>query len=191
MNSRRQKGISFFKVPLPNSNFNKKWGSEFINIITKDREIDASLQTRIESRKLFICEEHFTSDQYYQCDSRKSLKEGELLKLNLPEKSISKPTVGCSTLSIEKRDEFLVLQELSPLPSPSPCCIYKDYNDFTQRIAKLHLGDCWEVKLHNNLTEITCSSKNYVLPEFEIFVGQDLSFSVQIFGWMLTEGHEI
>ena len=35
--SRRQKGISFFKVPLHNSDFNKKWGSELINIITKDR----------------------------------------------------------------------------------------------------------------------------------------------------------
>ena len=30
-----------------------------------------------------------------------------------------------------------------------------------------------------------------MLPKFEIFVGQDLSFSVQIFGWMLTEDHEI
>ena len=122
-NSRRQKGISFFKVPLPNSDFNRKWGSELINITTKDREIDASLQTRIESRKLFICEQHFTSDQYYQYDSRKSLKEGELPKLNLPEKSISKPTAGRSTLSIEKLDEFLVLQELSP-PSFSFLMLY-------------------------------------------------------------------
>ena len=103
-NSRRQKGISFFKVPLPNSDFNKKWGSELINIITEDREIDASLQTQIESRKLFICEQHFTSDQYYQYDSRKSLKEGELPKSNLPEKSISKPIVGRSTLSIAGAD---------------------------------------------------------------------------------------
>ena len=141
-NSRRQKEISFFKVPLPNSDFNKKWGSELINIITKDREIDAALQTRIESRKLFICEQHSTFDQYYQYDSRKSLKEGELPKSNLPEKNISKPTVGRSTLSIEKRDEFLVLHEFSPLPSPSPCYIYKNYSDFTQRIAKLRLGDC-------------------------------------------------
>ena len=45
--------------------------------------------------------------------------------------------------------------------------------------------------LQLKLLESTCSSKNYVLPEFEIFVGQDLSFSVQIFGWMLTEDHEI
>ena len=34
-------------------------------------------------------------------------------------------------------------------------------------------------------------SKNYVLPKFEIFVGQGLSFSVRIFGRMLTEDHEI
>ena len=71
-----QEEMSFFKVPLANSEFNKKWGKELINIITKDREIDASLRQRIESRKLFICEWHFEKDQYYTYSTRKSLKEG-------------------------------------------------------------------------------------------------------------------
>ena len=52
LHPRRNKGLVFFKVPLPNNEFNKKWGSELINNITKDREIDASLKTRIDSRKL-------------------------------------------------------------------------------------------------------------------------------------------
>ena len=90
--SRRNKGISFFKIPLPNNEANKKWGSELINIITKDREIDAALKSRIETRKLFICEQHFTQDQYYTYNTRKSLKEDELPKPNLPIKSFTTPT---------------------------------------------------------------------------------------------------
>ena len=39
--SRRHASISIFKVPLPNNEVNKKWGSELINIITKDRQVDA------------------------------------------------------------------------------------------------------------------------------------------------------
>ena len=37
--SRRNKGISFFKVPLPNSEANKKWGDELINLITRDHKL--------------------------------------------------------------------------------------------------------------------------------------------------------
>ena len=64
--SRRNKGISLFKVPLPNNEINKKWGAELINVITKDREVDAFLKKRIESRKLFICEQLFTEDKILQ-----------------------------------------------------------------------------------------------------------------------------
>ena len=188
--SRRNKGISFFKVPLPSNEFNKKWGSELINIITKDREIDTSLKTRIDSRTLFICKQHFTSDQYYQYDSRKSLKEGELPMFNLPTKSVSKPTDSRSTLSIQKRDEYLVMQELSPPPSPSPF-MYKNFNDFTQRIVKFCLGDCWEIKIQSTLAIITCITNNYVLPKFDICVDKSLPFSVRVFGWMLPEDRDL
>ena len=40
--SRRRKGISIFKVPLPNNKFNKKWNRDLINIITKDLQVDES-----------------------------------------------------------------------------------------------------------------------------------------------------
>ena len=103
---RRNNGISFFKVTLPNNELNKKWGSEH-DFITKDREVDAALKHRIETRKLFICEQHFTQDQYYVYNTRKSLKEVELPKINLPIKSFTTPPViaSRSTLSIKKRDE--------------------------------------------------------------------------------------
>ena len=47
--SRRNQWINFFKAP--NNEVIKKFGAELINVITKDREVDASLKNRIESRK--------------------------------------------------------------------------------------------------------------------------------------------
>ena len=109
---------------------NKKWGNELINVITKDREVDASRKKPIETRKLFICEQHFSEEHYYKYDTRKSLKDGELPKLNLPIKT--------------------------PSRCPKPfhlhhLHVYKDFNEFTHRIVKLSLGNCWEVKIQNNL----------------------------------------
>ena len=81
--SRRNKDISIFKVPLPNSEANKKWRSELINIITKDRVVDDALKKRIAGSNLFICEQHFSTDQFYIYPTRKSLKEGALPTLTL------------------------------------------------------------------------------------------------------------
>ena len=57
--------ISIFKVSLPNNDVSKKWSKELIDIILKYRQRDESLNKRIQSHKLFICERHFTVDQIY------------------------------------------------------------------------------------------------------------------------------
>ena len=62
--SRKDK-ISTFKVSLPNNDVSKKWSKELIDIILKYRQRDESLNKRIQSHKLFICERHFTVDQIY------------------------------------------------------------------------------------------------------------------------------
>ena len=62
--SRKDK-ISISKVPLPNNDINKKWRKELIEIILKYRQRKESLNKRIQSHKLFICEWHFTVDQIY------------------------------------------------------------------------------------------------------------------------------
>ena len=186
--SRRYKGISFFKVPLASNDFNKKWGCELINIITKYRVIDAALKSRIESRELFICERHFTKDQYYTYETRKSLKEGELPKVNLPEKSLSTVVATSrSTVPIQKREEH---HDFSPPPSPSPF-IYKDFTDFVTRIAKLSLRRCWQLDVKETYVVISEHSDEYLIPKHEIFVDVSLSFTVRTFGWMLTEDHEL
>ena len=76
---------------MPNNELSKKWDSELINVTAKDREVNAALKHRIQTRNLFISEQLFTQDQYYVYNTRKYLKEGELPKLNLPIKSITTP----------------------------------------------------------------------------------------------------
>ena len=73
-----------FKVPEANNDFNKKWVSELINIITKDTVNDKPLKDRIERHKFFICGRHFTSDQICVYPDHKKLIDGALPSLNLP-----------------------------------------------------------------------------------------------------------
>ena len=72
--SRSKTGIGIFKVPLPTTDFNKKWRQELIAIITKDRVVDASLKRQIETNTLHICERHFREEQLYFYPTRKALK---------------------------------------------------------------------------------------------------------------------
>ncbi|XP_047135769.1 uncharacterized protein LOC124812779 [Hydra vulgaris] len=185
--SRRNKGISFFKVPLSNSEFNKKWGDDLIHVITKDRVVDASLRERIRTRKLFIWEQHFSVDQYYIYDRKKSLKEGELPQLNLPCKS--SPAVlfsNRSTSSIQKRSEHVVsLDNVVSLP------LYKNFDDFVNRIVKLSIKNTWEIHIETNLVVITFLSVNHILPRYEIFVDDSLHFTLRVFGWILSEDHDL
>ena len=129
--SRRHKGISIFKVPLPKNEFSKKWNRDLINIITKDRQVDEPIKKRIASCNLYICERQFSPEQIWKYPSRKVLKDGALPSLNLPGKSIasskSSHTITRPTSSIQKREEHLESATLSP---PPPSYIYKDFQDF-------------------------------------------------------------
>ena len=185
--SRRNKDISIFKVPLPNSEANKKWRSELINIITKDRVVDDALKKRIAGSNLFICEQHFSTDQFYIYPTRKSLKEGALPTLNLPKKSVAVLTSPPrSTSSIQKREECSVSPNSNSMSS-----VYKDFSDFVQRIVNLKLSDTWDINIQNNLVIATFISADHLLPKFEIFIDQSLSFSLRVYGWMLPKDHEI
>ena len=89
--SRRNVGMTFFKVPKESDDFKKQWASELINVITTDRVIDSKLQEKIndkEHKKLRICERRFSPKQYWVYSDSNKLKDGELPTLNIPKKSI-------------------------------------------------------------------------------------------------------
>ena len=106
--SRRNVGMTFFKVPKESDDFKKKWASELINVITKDRVIDNTLQEKIngkEHKKLWICERHFSPMQCWVYSKSKKLKDGELPTLNIPKKSMDSFTSPPrTTISISKRE---------------------------------------------------------------------------------------
>ena len=58
----KYKGIALFKVPSGDTEFDKCWRDQLVNIIIKDREIDAALRDRIWPKILFICQRHFRED---------------------------------------------------------------------------------------------------------------------------------
>ena len=57
--SKKYKGISLFK--LPSRSCDREWKKDVVSQIKKYRVIDQALGERIESGKVFICENH------YQC----------------------------------------------------------------------------------------------------------------------------
>ena len=61
---RKGKGISIFKVYLAINEFSKTWSRDLINNILKYRQPDKSLNERIESHKLFTCENILMPTRY-------------------------------------------------------------------------------------------------------------------------------
>ena len=65
--SRRHSGLGIFKLPAPKDEFHKKWREQLLNIVTRDRVVDAVLQKQIDKDSVHICERHFSPDQLYIC----------------------------------------------------------------------------------------------------------------------------
>ena len=61
--SRTTKGLAIFDIPKNDDEWHRDCREKVVNIITKDREIDADLRGQIERKSHHICELHFTEDQ--------------------------------------------------------------------------------------------------------------------------------
>ena len=61
--SRITKGLAIFGIPKKDDEWHRDWREKLVNIITKDREINADLRGQIKRKSLYICELHFTEDQ--------------------------------------------------------------------------------------------------------------------------------
>ena len=65
--SRRDKGISLFKLPAAKDKFTSKWRDELLSKITRDRVLDADFRRQIKEDRPHICERHFEKDKLYIC----------------------------------------------------------------------------------------------------------------------------
>ena len=60
----KYKGLSIFKVPSGDSEFETTWRNKLIAIVTRNRVIDAKLKEQINNKNIYICQQHYRIDQY-------------------------------------------------------------------------------------------------------------------------------
>ena len=65
--SRTTIGLAIFGIPKKDHEWPRDRREKLVNIVTKDREIDANLRGQTERKLLHICELHFTEDQVICC----------------------------------------------------------------------------------------------------------------------------
>ena len=160
-----------------------------MDIITKNRVVDAQLRNQIENRKLHICERHFTEDCLNHHPSKTTLVPGSIPTLCLPQKSLpsssttTKPRDSAETIAQKKS---VLLNIAAPAPS-----FYKSYEDFLNRVHKLKLPEAWNIFPDINNVKILKKDGIHVLPHFEIIVDTELQFSVNVYMWKLPGDHKI
>ena len=113
------------------------------------------------------------------------IRENCLPTLNLPKKVGRKEIVERPTSAILKRENFLAAQDSSDPPPPAPC--YSSLTEFKTRVGKLKLEACWEIIESENHIEMKCNDTGHLLPKFQIFVNEDLTYKIRCYGWLLPQ----
>ena len=188
--SRKHKGISIFKVPSEDDDFNKQWRENLVKIITKDRVIDASLRGQIENKTLHVCELHYDEKYLIRGKKKTTRIPGSLPTLNLPIKSCpSTVPAERSTTSIQKRS---IATATCTATTPVQIDCYKSFEDFLNRIQKLKLPPSWEICINNpDFVIIKFTDTCFNIPKFQIYVQKDLCYKLLVFNWKVQESNNI
>ena len=155
------------------------------------RVIDTALKERNIKKKLYICQRHYRPDQILVNNSRTSVKPGEIPELNLPTKSFPstpfQPRVSSATITTKRK-----CLELSSQSSPTlSSSVYIYFDEFKDRIRLLKLPTSWSVAIADNQVVFTSKDNIHMVPDFEIYVNEYLTFSVHVYLWKLPINHEI
>ena len=176
------KDIAIFKVPSGDDDYNKAWRDKIVAIITRDREINPGLKRQIEAKTLHVCELHYPEESLIRNGNKTTRIPGTLPTLNLPVKPFTVFKTERSTSSIEKR----VVAYAAVTPENNVCAeCYKSFEDFNNRVMKLKLPVGWDIKVNTTtqLTSIKYMDSEFVIPKYQIFVKNDLSFNLLIYNW--------
>ena len=161
-----------FKVPVGNNDFDKDWKQKLISVITKDRVVDDSLRAQIEKSNLYICECHFSPDQFYHHDTKTTLNPGVILTLHLPQKCHP----SSSTITRPRDSAFIINQKKLILSSTitaaeKPVEYYKSFDDFKTRVSCLKLNG-WQVSSPSNYMSFYFYDQVHSVPNYEIYVDE-------------------
>lgn len=67
------KGIGISKLPVPKDDGHKKWREDWLNKITKTREVDQYFRERIKNDRVYTCEKHYLPEYIEICKLRFSI----------------------------------------------------------------------------------------------------------------------
>ena len=133
---------------------------------------------------------HYRPDQILIHDIRTSVKPGEIPTLNLPIKSIPSSTTSVprpSMLSLQlKRQQSI---ELSTSTSTASC--YKTFDEFKNRVSMIKLPSSWNLSITEKQIVFTCTDDIHIVPIFEIYADETLTFYIRAYLWKLPINHII
>ena len=77
----------------------------------------------------------------------------------------------------------------SPLSPPRKVDSYQLFEEFEERVTKLHLPENWQI---NSLSKYSGILEHYTIdiPIFDIYNGNNLEFTNQVFGVCIPANHE-
>ena len=120
------------------------------------------------------------------------MKPGEIPELNLPTKSsLSTPfQPRVSSATITTKGKCLELSSQSSLP-PLSSSVYKSFDEFKDRICLLELPTSWSFAISDNQVVFTSKDNIHMVPDFDIYVNENLTFFVRVYLWKRPINHEI
>ena len=73
----------------------------------------------------------------------------------------------------------------------APHIYYKSYDEFCTRINALKLHHEWKILPGKEFTQICKNDNKHSIPLFNIYVEENLRFTIRVFNWSITNGHKI
>lgn len=183
----KYKGLSIFKVPAGENQFDKSWREKLVDVVIRDREVDHALRDRIQRKKIYICEKHFSEDQMNRNhSSRTTLVPGAIPTINLPIKSFP----SSSTSSKPRQSAQSILQKKIEPVENVITDRYKSFTDFISKTQLLKLVG-WSFTYTSDCASFACHDAIHSVPKYEIYVDNNLVFTVRVLLWSVPAKHDI
>lgn len=97
--------------------------------------------------------------------------------------TITKPRISAQSLT-EKRDSVIIPQKTKEF-------FYQTFEEFVKRAQLLKLGNDWNIKMAQKFVHIFKNDGVHDISHTDIYVLNDLSFTVRIFAWCIPKEHSI
>ena len=78
-----------------------------------------------------------------------------------------------------------------PLPPPQKVDCYQSFKEFEKRVAKLNLPENWQSNSLSNYYRILKHDTIHDISIFDVYIGNNLEFSIRVFAVCIPANHEI